>query len=99
MEKKNPTKMDTSETEKKRIQKGQGKREKKNPKNPGAKTSSERTNRNPGGPKKEQEKSFQREKRGFKILGKEKPKKGTESKRTPSSLKRPTKGVNGMKNP
>ena len=53
-----------------RIQKGQEKREKKNPRNPGAKTSSERTNRSPGGPKKEQEKSFQRKKRGFKILGK-----------------------------
>ena len=68
-------------------------------KNPGKKKPSERTNRCPGGPKKEQEKSFQRKKRGLKNLGKEKPKKGTESKRTPSSQKRPTEGVNANRKP
>ena len=82
MEKKNPTRMDTSETEKgnaiknkKGSKKAREKGERKTLETLEQKTSSERTNRSPGGPKKEQEKSFQREKRGFKILGKEKPKK------------------------
>ena len=59
MEKKNPTRKDTSETEKgnaiknkKGSKKSREKRGKKNPRNPGAKTSSERANRSPGGPKK-----------------------------------------------
>ena len=107
MEKKNPTKMDTSETEKGNATKKKRKGSKKARGKGKRKTLKTLEQKHPPrGPTeilealRRNNKNPSNGKRGdLKSLERKNPRKGTESKRTPSSLKRHTEGVNGLTNP